>query len=451
MKIRTILALLLSLSAVATAQEPIHLTINRAIDLALQHNQTLEGGRLGIALARAQVDEARSAILPTVALGANYTRNLAPPVFFFPGGDGTVTPITVGLDNALSATLTLRQPLFNSSAFGAVKAAKTYTDISREQLRSSGSEVVFNVRQAYYAALLAREMLSVNQLLLANAQENLRNTRSLVRSGLRAEFDSIRAVVQVANQRPQVVQSNDAWQSALDNLRLAMGIADSVAITLDDTLTAPLGKTDLPTIERARGLLRDRNPQIKTLELTTEEKRQLIEVNRGERYPKLYLIGQFESQTQFDHGSQFDPQQSSFVGVNLSYDLFNGGGTGARIDEAQISLEQSVARKSQTELALTTHLAGVLRRIGYAAERIHSSESTIELAQRGYQIATSSYKAGTGTQLQINDADLALAQARVNRLSAIHDYDMAVAELDYLLGNGVSVDENGVLHIVAAE
>ena len=67
----------------------------------------------------------------------------------------------------------------------------------------------------------------------------------------------------------------------------------------------------------------------------------------------------------------------------------------------------------------------------------------IEQADKGYKIAQASYKAGTGTQLQINDADIAMAQSKWNQMTAINDYNVALAELEAILGQRYQLNSDG--------
>jgi outer membrane protein TolC len=76
----------------------------------------------------------------------------------------------------------------------------------------------------------------------------------------------------------------------------------------------------------------------------------------------------------------------------------------------------------------------VVLQLRRARERIDAQGKTVEQAQRGYSIATARYRSGAGTQLEVNDAQLALTQARVNRIQAVNDYLSASADLDQLLG-----------------
>jgi outer membrane protein TolC len=84
-------------------------------------------------------------------------------------------------------------------------------------------------------------------------------------------------------------------------------------------------------------------------------------------------------------------------------------------------------------------LESLLRRLNYARQRMTASQETVAQAERAYNIAMVAYSAGTGTQYQINDVDVARAIARLNRLNAIYDYRVARAELDALLGRTVAL------------
>jgi outer membrane protein TolC len=59
---------------------------------------------------------------------------------------------------------------------------------------------------------------------------------------------------------------------------------------------------------------------------------------------------------------------------------------------------------------------------------------TVDQAERGYRIATTRFVSGSGTQLEVNDAQLALTRSKVNRIQAIYDYLVASADLDQILG-----------------
>jgi outer membrane protein TolC len=433
-----ILALLLGIAAPAAAQEQV--TLDKAIEIAIANNRSLKISRLGIENADEQVHEAYASTLPTVTLNARYTRNIERPVFYMAGQDGVTRAVSLGADNALVTDLTVNQIVFNSAVLDGVGTAETYSKVSRQQLRQSTSEVVLNVKRAYYGALLARDLLAVNEALLRNGEDNYRQTAALAKAGLRAEFDAIRSEVQVSNQRPVVVQARNTYEMAIDNLKVVLGLSGDQQISLAETLARPASLTVVePSVEEAERILRANNPQLKSLELVNEVNRQMIKIKGADYLPTVALFGTWQYQAQADNIGDLSFSPTAYVGLNVSYNIFNGYRTTAQVEQANILYQQSQQQLEQVSMALATQLSSTLRRINYARERIGSTDKTIDLAERGYRIAMTSYKAGTGTQLQINDADLALAQSKVNQLVAVHDYYVALAELEQLLGERFTV------------
>lgn len=427
-------AMLLAFSAM-NAQER-QLSLDQAIQAALNNNRDLRIAQLEIDKADAQVTEAFGNALPSLDLTGSYTRNIQNQVFYFPGADGISRPIEIGSANAISGALQLRQVLFNSAVLTGVGTAKTYAQISRQQLRATTAQTVLAVKSAYYGAVLASDVLELNRQMLRNAEQNYETARRFYEAGLRAEFDAIRAEVQVENQRPAVAEALDNYESAIDNLKILLGIPPDTALALTDTLMfEATGDTAVPSVAMAREMLERYNPQLEALTLGTEVNRQLIDINRSEFLPTLALFGAYQIQAQADDFSSLDFQPTSMVGLNLTLNLFNGWQTSARVEQAKIEHQQSQQQLAQLDQALKTQLEAALRRIDLARQRIAVSQRTISQAERGYQIATVAYSAGTGTQLEINDAELALAQSRLNQLNAIFEYRAGLANLEFLLGN----------------
>lgn len=420
------------------------LTLGEAIDIALANNRDLQIARLEIENADAQVTEAFGNALPSLDLSANYTRNIKKQVFYFPGTDGISRPIEIGSANSITGGLQLQQILFNSAVLTGVGTAKTYARISREQLRATASQTVLSVKRAYYGAILARDVLALNEQMLRNAEENYRNAQQFYQAGLRAEFDAIRAEVQVENQRPAVVEARDNYQQAIDNLKLLLSLPPGTDVTIAESLVTPAAvDTSATSVAAAEQILEKYNAQLETLRLSTEVNRQLIDISRSDYLPTLALFGTYQYQAQADNFGDFEFQPTALLGLNLSMNLFNGWQTTARVTQAKIDHLQSQQQLAQLDQALKTQLEATLRRINYSRQRIAASQKTIAQAERGYNIATVAYRAGTGTQLQINDAELALAQTRLNQLNAVFDYQTAVAELEGLLGENYKLTGDG--------
>jgi outer membrane protein TolC len=114
--------------------------------------------------------------------------------------------------------------------------------------------------------------------------------------------------------------------------------------------------------------------------------------------------------------------------------IFQGSQTRSRVEQAQLEQEKSVEQKVSLERTLRTGVHSVVGNIRQARKRVQAQERTVESAEQGYKIVTARFLANAATQLEVNDAQLALTQAKVNRVQAVYDYLTAAADLDQLIG-----------------
>ena len=114
----------------------------------------------------------------------------------------------------------------------------------------------------------------------------------------------------------------------------------------------------------------------------------------------------------------------------MSINLFNGFQTTARIQQARVDQRKMDQEIADTREKLKTQLQSIALTLREARKRVFSQQRTVELAEKSYKIAKTRYNTGSGTQLEVHDADLALLRARLNRIQAVYDYAMAKTDLE---------------------
>lgn len=423
----------------ARAGESRTLTLADAIATAVKNNPQLRIARLEMEKADAQVREAIGTALPSLSASGTYSYALKKQVFFLPDfsdlSSGRIVPIEIGSDHSVQFGFTATQILFNSAVFTGVGAAKIYQGASRNMYRDAYNKTVSQVRQAWYGALFMRSAHDMMQASMKNAEDNLRNVRILHEQGIVSEYDLIRADVQVENIRPMVLEAERNLVLAMNGLRMAMGLSPDQEITVDGVLE--MEQVDPVLIERAEQLVRENNPALQALSQQVEMSDALVKITRSDYLPTLTAFGNYAWQDQKNDFNRFAFNSlvgSSQIGLQLSLNLFNGFQTMSKVHQAQVDYLKMVETKKSSQDGMQTNAQNVRLRLLEARKRIETQGRTVEQAEKGYQIATARYKAGTGTQLEINDADLALMRARVNRIQAIYDYNVAAAELHAMLG-----------------
>lgn len=421
--------------SIASAQ-PRTITIDDAVRIAVDNNRDVEIARLNVQRADAAAAEQYGNVYPTVNITGNYTRNLLLPVLFLPNfanpNDPSLTPREIGSKNSFSIGGQINQVIFNSAVFKGIETSKTFSNISREQLRAQVARTIAATKRAFYTALYAKEVALTARQSLTNSEANLKNVRVLYREGVVAEFDEIRAEVATENIRPQVLQAEAGYSNAKNALKLALGLGDNDDIEVSGdimTMTAVRDVQREAILDQAEAA----NYDIKALELLKDFNRQLIDVSKSSYYPTVSAFGNFNYQGQANDFN-FQTAKTSAVGLQLNYSPFDGFKTDARVEQAQVEVLKTEQQLEQLRQQVNVQGESVLLQAEVARQRVAAGERTVQQAQRGYEIAQTRYKAGTGNQLEITDAELQLRQARLNRAQAIYDYISAMADVEQLTG-----------------
>lgn len=436
----------------APAQEPTprRLSLEDAVRLAMKQNPDLITARLEVKRSDARVLEAWGNALPTVDVSGQYVHMIEKQVAFFPdyflysfmkGIDSTYpkpsgqfVPITFTPAFSASASVNVRQILFNGAVFIGVGAAHIYSHLARDLYQAKQVETVTKVRKAYYGALLAREAFDLMRSSLQNAEDNLNNVQLMRKQGIVSEYDELRASVGVENLRPLVIQAETNHNLSLDNLKNTLGITTKEMFVLTDSLT--LQPVDDQLIAKAEELVLETNPGLSATNRQIELNGAVVNAERSNYLPTLSAFGSYSytaAKDQFNF-SPNDFYKGSQVGLSLSLNLFQGLQTYARVEQAQLEQRKSEEQRVSLETTLRTGLHSILGNLEQARKRIDAQGKTVEMAERGYKIVTTRFLSSAATQLEVNDAQLALTQAKVNRVQAIYDYLSASADLEQLIG-----------------
>jgi outer membrane protein TolC len=442
----------------ATAQHAdtshISITVDAAVRMAVQHNPELQSARLEVQRSDARVMEAWGYTMPSVDISGNFNHIIEKPKSFFPDviyyplvkmmdstfkaprptGKLVELPFSMSPSNSANAALNVRQILFNGSVFVGVGAASIYSQMARDIYLQKKVETVAKVRKAYFGALLAREALMMMESNLKNAEENLKNVQLLRSQGIVSEYDELRATVGVDNLRPIVIQSETGYHLAVDNLRNTMGVGDSVNVMPSESLV--LLEVDEGILQSADKAVLESNPNLNIVKHQIELNSASVNAERANYLPTIVAYGSYSYTAIKDNYriSTNDFYKTTQVGLNISVNLFQGLQTNSRIEQAQLERQKTEEQKGSLERNLQMGIRSVIGNLRQARKRVDAQQKTVETAERGYKIVTARFLSNAATQLEVNDAALALSQAKVNRMQSIYDYLVAASELDSMLG-----------------
>lgn len=420
-----------------TLPDTLVLDLQKAVEIALSENPVIKIAEREIA----RVDYSRrlafSSLLPSVTAEGSYSRNFAKPVMFLPDGifgPGTGGPMELGHDNSITGTLMASVPLFSYSILQNIKITEHDMLLALESARASRINMITEVSRAYYALLLANDGYKVMRQSIDNARANLENVNSLFSQGLVSEFDVIRSEVQVRNLTPSLIEAQNGVSFAQMLLRVLLGLDEAIAIKVADDLESIAG--NVTGAETINSLDITSNSDLRQMELQIGQMQDRFKLVRSQRFPTISAFAQYQFQAQENHFrfSEFRWAEPFIGGLSLQIPLFRGFSANYQERQLRISMEQMTLQQENLVRNLSLQAREVLLNMERALEQIESNRLTVNQAQRGFSIAQTRYTSGAGTLLELNDAEIALTQARLNLNQAMFDFLNARAGLYRLTG-----------------
>ncbi|MBN8570760.1 MAG: TolC family protein [Ignavibacteria bacterium] len=410
------------------------ITLPEAVTLAKSYNSELTIARLDESKANEYVSQVYSEnLLPNLTLNSRYTRNIKRQVLSFAGQS-----VFLGTDNAITNTLDLQEPIpvLGTPVFSGITIAKYYSNLASKNTEAKEIKVTSNVKKAYYGVLLSKEVITVNQNSLENAQANLKVVESRYRNGVATEFDYLRAKVRVDNLLPAVSSSQNNLLLSRQNLKLNIGSKtsedyDAAGSLLYDSLEV-FGTTN-SLLDR----IAKENITVKQLDINRLINEELVTVDKANYLPKLYGFAQYGLAANEDDGrslGQYRFFNTFNLGLGLSWSL-NFFKNDYKVHQSLIEVKKSEEQISDIKSKLRTQAQSVIVRIEDARNRIRSLYETVRLSERGLELADVSFKNGVLNQIDVLDANLQVSQSRLAYLQAIYDYLIARTDLEELMNS----------------
>ncbi len=470
-------ACVLHVRAAAQQPSPRPLSLEDALQLAEGASENVGIARAAVDRARGERERARSGFFPQLTGTATYTRTVesqfdlvrdaaaqipsrcllpftAEPAAvgrldsleaavecvsrFGAAGGGGFENLPFGRPNAYSFGLSFSQRLFDGGrTAGESQAAGASLRGAEIGLTAAEAQLVLDVTQAYYDAVLADRLVAIADGTLEQADTTLVQTQLARDVGNTSEFELLRARVTRDNQRPILIRRRAERDIAYVRFKqlLNLPLAEPVRLTtpLGDTAAAPLARisalTEAPgdTTPEARAPVRQAAENVAA-------QRGLVGAARGERWPSLTVSSSF---AQLAYPSDALPGSDDFltdwtVGVGLSVPLFTGGRIGGAVGLARANLHDAELRLRQTREAAQVDARNTVLSLEAAVAAVAASEGTVEQAARAYAIAELRYREGLSTQTELLESRLQLQQAQANRARDARDLEVARIRLALL-------------------
>ncbi len=444
---RQILLLCLLLVSVLSAADVGYteiMELEDCLEIALEYNQSLLIAKTEQDKANAQYTEAYSVAMPKITFNASYTYIVNPPVMKLDLPAGVMGPDPVYMEmpaaynNNYNAGLTLTQPIYLGGRVGtALKVAKIYANYTNEAYRGTKQEVIYQTQVLFYTTLLSKSVWEVTEEGLEQVEAHYENVLNFYENGLASEYDLLRTRVAVGNVRPQVVQAKNDYIMSLSALKNHLGIPLDDLVELDGNFDYQ-NYTDTRELQECMGIASKKRSALLQLEHHTHLLEQNVKINSANNKPTLVLIagwsGSGISNDPNFHLRPDDWQENYNITLALSVPIFDGFYTHSKVQQAKADLDKIHYSQKQAKRGISLELKSILQDLEEAEILLETADLIIEQAEKGYSIAKVRYEEGLGTELEIQDAQTALLQAKLNRILALYQHTMAKLKLHYAMG-----------------
>ncbi len=427
----------------AWAQAGQPLTLRQAVELALKQNPALRAAEQQANVSHAQVGEARAGWLPRLDVSQGFTRG-DNPVYVF----GTLlTQQQFKAGNFNLSTLNQPSPLDNFQT--RVDGQVSLFDSGRTYLRHAGAkkmstaadyetaqarqDLILRVVRAYYGVIVAREDLAAASQALDSAKANEQRVKSMTTAGLVVTSDLLSAEVFRAQMQDRRITSSNALEVAQLNLGRELGMPPGAMPQVTGALGRPKSPAQGPGEEIARWekAALAKRPVLRAAELQEQAANTNRKLANADFGPEIGLFGGVERDAETLGG----PSGTNWTaGARLDWNVFDGGAKRSRLAEANARRSQAQDRLEWLKSGVELEVRQAYLDTRAAAERADAAQAAAGQAAESLRIIQNRYQAGLVTITELLRAQTAQLDARTGYLSALHDWQVARAQLERAAG-----------------
>ena len=449
-----LLSLLLIFAGSSYGQDELVLTLEKSLNIAFDRNPQLKMAEKEVKKAKTGVWEAYSNILPQLSASVNFEHNweiqqTTIPNFLKPmmGPLAGMIPelsqmpdfvqLSFGLENTFVYGASVTQPLFLGGAgIAGIQIANAAKRASERNLELQRQNLIYQTANAFYACLVTREIVEVQEEALNQANANFEIVKKRYEAGSASGFDKMRAEVEVANLKPVFISANNHYQATLTQLKAILGLEKETKIAVEGQFEYFEDEFGDKSLEEIQTMALEKRAEMKALSEQKYIARKGITLARSSFMPKLFF------QTDYSYlamrndykFTQDDFSKGFKSAVSLQIPLFTGFRNCKQYQKAKLEYRIMEDTEKQVQDGLLAESELAYNNYREANAKYLSASQSVDLATEALRLANMMYEEGANTQLDVLNSQLALTQAKLNYVSSLYEYQMARYNLRKVTG-----------------
>ena len=400
---------------------------------ALRNDSLLSSAQFQNEATQELIKQGKSLFLPSITVDASFDKRDKERKFLtssLPSNDllsGKKTNY-----NTYDYGVTVKQPLFNYSAYAQYKKILTQIDLSDKQLVKTQQDLIFRISKVYFETLLAKDQVDLFQYQRASIQEQLSKAEVQFEAGLISVTDINEAKTKKALIEAQQIGAIQKLKIKKREIQLITGKLPGKLSPLNPVITF----TEVDNLADNWILIAQENNlelQIKKDELKIAERE--IDSRRSDHYPTIDAIANRSRNWDkggYPYGAIKNEGMRSYsdtIGVEISIPIFSGGMTSSKVREA-------VLLKSKLEEDVEYLRRGVELKVRDYYLSLQTNFSEISAYQQAMEAATLQlestklgFQEGLRNSVEVLDSQQILFNAKLNILESRYNYIMNLINL----------------------
>ncbi|MFT4876952.1 MAG: outer membrane protein [Bacteroidia bacterium] len=422
---------------ISFGQAELSLSLDQALEMALQKNTTMLNAALDIDYAETQVNEIKAQGLPQVSGSADYSHTFKIPTQIIPGDfvgqPGTTIATQFGVPFNVNVGVGASQLLFDGTFFLGLKAASEFVNISKLSASASEIDIKEGVTKAYYMVLISQQNIEQLSASLANIKKLQSETEQLYKAGFAEKLDVDRLTLSVSNLEININKLQNQAKLAKQLLLNTIGVDVNQELTLTSKIPGE------PTSDSYTAVFNpDNRIEIKLIDQQHELNQLNLKRYKMGYFPSLYGNFSYGSST-FASDGKFGELGDDWYGngryaVSLNVPIFDGLYKKAKMDQAKIDIKKTENTKQQALLGMNLQVSQAKTNYLNALKTIELQKKSQDLAESIFNTTKIKFKEGIGSSFEMINAESELTQANTNYLNALYELNVAIIDLNKALG-----------------
>ncbi len=430
----------LSLIAISDGLTQSTMSLEEAINYALQNNSEIVNAKLALNDADAQIDERKSIGLPKIDGTLEYShypqvpQQALPDVFAQAFGlpPDESNEVSFLLKNNFTAGISASSLVFDGTYLTALKAARLLKDYTQMQLNAKEKEIRNNVMNAYLPSLLIVETGKTLEKNIKNLEQILFETKEIYKAGFAEQLDVDRLELSLANLITEKEALEQQKVIAINSLKFVLAYPLKEALVLEDDIESLLVESSESKL--TEDINYSKRPEFKVASIGLELGQLNIEQYERGYWPSLAAFGGYQYQYQGDNFSEGFWAPTFVLGARVNVPIFDGFQKRAQKDRATIALKQDTNRKLILESLINLEVDNARKQYLLAKDKLESQERNLGLAEKIHKTTQIKYKEGVGSSLEVSQSEQSLYQTQQNKIQAMFELLRAKVALDQALG-----------------